>query len=140
MGKVIVKAKLWNFADEIDFKRGLISKDQIRTVEVEDAIIDTRATMLTLPEEIVEKLGLIIIREATVTYANNSKARKKIASGVRIEILNRTAVGECIVEEKGTKVLIGQVILEVMDLVVDPKKNAIAPRPESPDMPLIEIY
>jgi len=140
MGRVIVKAKLWNFGDELDFKKGIIKKEQIRKIEVEEAIVDTGATMLTLPEDIVEKLGLTVIREATVTYANNTSAKRKVAAPVGIEILNRSVVTECVVEEKGTKVLIGQIPIEGMDLIIDPKRNFIGPRPESPDIPIIEIY
>jgi len=140
MGKVIVKAKLWNFADEIDFKKGLISKDRIRTVEVEDAIVDTGATMVSLPEDIVEKLGLFIDEEKEITYANNTKEKRKIAKGLIIEIMGRTSETRCIVNNRGTKVLIGQIPLEEMDLYIFPSEGKIGPRPDHPDSPLIEMY
>jgi clan AA aspartic protease len=139
MGRVAVKTKIWNFEDELRAIRGQIPKEAIRTIEVE-GLIDTGATILVLPEELVDRLGLLIDREMTVTCANNSRAKKKVATGARIEILGRVAMVDCIVEEPGARVLIGQVPLEVMDLVVDPKQGTIGPRPESPDMPLIELY
>ncbi len=36
-----------------------------------EAVIDTGATMVVLPEDIVEELGLRKMREVKVRYANN---------------------------------------------------------------------
>lgn len=136
----MVKAKLWNFGDELKYREGLISKDQIRTVIVEDALVDTGATLVSLPEDIVEKLGLMIVEEREVTYANNGKEKRKIATGLMIEIMGRTSLTRCIVNNKGTKVLIGQIPLEEMDLYVFPAEGKVAGRPDHPDSPLIEMY
>jgi len=140
MGKVTVKAELWNFGDELDVKKGRIKPEQIRTVEVEDAVVDTGATLVSLPEDIVEKLGLMIVEEREVTYANNGKEKRKIASGLMIKIMGRTSLTRCIVNNKGTKVLIGQIPLEEMDLYVFPAEGKVAGRPDHPDSPLIEMY
>jgi predicted aspartyl protease len=97
--------------------------------------------MLSLPQDLVEKLGLFVPdKEVVVTYANGSKGKKKIAKGVNITLLGREALTDCIIEKKGTQVLVGQIPLEEMDLVVDPKNGKVSPRPESPDIPLIEMY
>ncbi|MEW6556547.1 MAG: retroviral-like aspartic protease family protein [Elusimicrobiota bacterium] len=138
MGKVIVKTKLWNFCDEVEVRKGLRKPEEIRSVEV-DALVDTGATMVSLPKKLVEALGLLFLRETTVTYADGRREKKNVATGLNIEILGRLALTDCLVEELETKVLIGQIPLEEMDLIVDPKNGAIGPRPESPDMPLIEM-
>jgi len=139
MGKVIVKAKLTNDYDWIRSQVGELSVDQIRTIDVE-GLIDTGATMLVLPGDVVQQLGVPIVRQVRVTYADGRKEQRSVVAGIRIEIGGREARVEAIVEATGTKVLVGQVPLEVMDLVVDPKTGTIGPRPESPDTPLIEIY
>ena len=46
---------------------------------------------------------------------------------------------ECVVEARETQILLGQIPLEAMDFIVDPKSGELMPRPESPDMPLIDI-
>ncbi len=140
MGSVTVKVKLWNFLDEVKAKEGLISEEQIRTVEVEDALVDTGAILVSLPEDIVEKLGLMIEEEKYVTLANNHREKRKIAAGLKIEIMGRTSETRCIVNDKGTKVLIGQIPLEEMDLYVFPAEGRIGGRPEHPDSPLIDMY
>jgi predicted aspartyl protease len=95
--------------------------------------------MLTLPEEVVEELGLTKGRFITASYADGSKKRRQIARGINIEVMDREAEVECVVEAPGTRIPLGQIPLEAMDLIVDPKTGKLMPRPESPDTPLIDI-
>lgn len=68
MGKVIEKIKLTNDLDLEMSRLGYISPDEVRRCEV-DALIDTGSTLLALPKEVVEELGLRIVRRANVRYA-----------------------------------------------------------------------
>jgi predicted aspartyl protease len=72
-------------------------------------------------------------------YADGSKRRRQIARGINIEVRGREAEVECVVEALGTRILLGQIPLEAMDLIVDPKTRKLMPRPESFDTPLIDI-
>ena len=139
MGRIVVKAKLWNFADEIKAREGLIEPEEIRSTEV-DALIDTGATMLSLPGEIVNELGLLPGRPVKVSYADGRVEERGVAYGVKIEIMGREAETYALVEENGRQVLVGQVVLETLDLIPDPKRGILRPRPESPDMPMVEAY
>ncbi|MEW5692582.1 MAG: retroviral-like aspartic protease family protein [Candidatus Hydrogenedentota bacterium] len=139
MGKVFEKIKIQNYEDIIRAKDGRLDKSKIRQIEVE-GLVDTGATLLQLPKNIVDNLGLEVYREVTATYANGKKEIKGVAGGIRLEILGRQAEVECIVEEEGTNVLIGQIPLEAMDLVVDCRTNKLGPRPESPDMAMIDMF
>jgi predicted aspartyl protease len=58
---------------------------------------------------------------------------------LRIEILGRDMVCEALVEAEGTTPLIGQIPLEALDLVVNPKTGDLMPDPESPDAPLLDL-
>lgn len=138
MGKVTVKAKIRNFLDEGMAQKGIIPPDEIREIEVE-GLVDSGATLLTLPEEMVEKLGLTLGREIEVSYADNRTEKRRVAFGVKVEILGREALTHVVVERPGTKVLIGQIILEALDLIIDPKRGILTPRPGHEDMPLIEL-
>jgi clan AA aspartic protease len=138
MGKVMVEAKMKNFVDEELARRGLLKQEEVREVKKE-VLVDTGATMLTLPEEVVEELGLTRGRFITACYADGTKKRRQIARGINIEVVGREAEVECVVEARGTRILLGQIPLEAMDLIVDPKTGKLMPRPESPDMPLIDI-
>ena len=72
-------------------------------------------------------------------YADGSKRSRQIARGINIEVMGREAEVECVVEAKGARILLGQIPLEVRDLIVDPKTGKLMPHPESPDTPLIDI-
>lgn len=139
MGRIVVKFKVWNILDEGKVKDGFLKPEDMQIYEGE-GLIDSGATTLVLPESVVEKLGLIIDRETTVVYADGRKEKRKIALGVRIEIMGRRATVDCVVEKDGSKVLIGQIPLEEMDLIADLKLGNIYPRPGYEDSPLIELY
>ncbi len=58
MGKVLVTAKIENLQDLFDAHRGLLKPEQVRSIEVTDALVDTGATTLSLPKRIIAQLGL----------------------------------------------------------------------------------
>ena len=126
MGKVIEKVKLTSLFEPKE------------SVEV-DAVIDTGATMVVLPKDIVDALGLRKVREVKVRYANNKVEMRPIYGVVTIELKGRSANLDVLVEEKGSQPLIGQVLLELLDLVVEPKTRKLIPNPTSPEMPMMEI-
>ena len=126
MGKVIEKVKLTSLFEPK------------KSVEV-DAVIDTGATMVVLPKDIVNALGLRKVREVKVRYANNKVETRPIYLVVTIELKGRSANLDVLVEEKGSQPLIGQVLLELLDLIVEPKTRKLIPNPASPEMPMMEI-
>jgi len=95
--------------------------------------------MVVLPRDIVEELGLRKMREVKVRYANNKVETKPIYGVVNIELKGRSANLDVLVEEKGSQPLIGQVLLELLDLIVEPKTRKLIPNPASPEMPMMEI-
>lgn len=126
MGKVIERAKLLNVIDTTRFE------------EVE-AVIDTGATMVVMPQDVVERLGLTKIRDVRVKYANGKVEAKCVYSAVTVELIGRSGTFDVLAEDVGCQPLIGQVVLEVLDLVVDPRSRRLTPNPASPDTPMVEI-
>jgi len=96
MGKVIEKIKLTSLFDPT------------KSVEVE-AVIDTGATMLVLPQSIVEELHLRKMREVSVRYANNKTEVKPIYGVVTVEIQGRAGEFNVLGEPDGSQSLVGQV-------------------------------
>ena len=68
-----------------------------------------------------------------MTYAN--RETRQVAGPVTVHIGNRIA--ECIVGPPSSESLIGQIMLEALNLVADCR--ALGPRPESPDYPLLKL-
>lgn len=57
-GKVIVSAKIENLDDQYMAHKGLLPPDQVRTLTVDDALVDTGATGLMIPTRLLKPLGL----------------------------------------------------------------------------------
>jgi len=106
MGKVIERVKITN----------VFEPD--KSIEI-DALIDTGATMVVLPQDIMRKLELRKVGEVEVRYANNEVEMKPIYRAVVIEILGGEGTFDVICEKEDSQPLIGQVVLEVLDLAVD---------------------
>jgi clan AA aspartic protease len=136
LGEVRVKVKLTNAGDEIMVRRGLLSADKVRHYEA-DALVDTGAVRSVLPSHVVKQLGLEIVRTTRVTYANDGAEDVDVAEVVGIDINGRRTTEETLV--LGSEVLIGQTVLESLDLLVDCTNNRVVGNPAHPDQPVIKI-
>lgn len=76
MGKVLTKLKGTNRADQVIFKGGFIPDSKVRSVGLENVLVDTGAITLCLPADIIQKLGLELLKTVPVAAANGvSEAR-----------------------------------------------------------------
>lgn len=136
--EIRTRARLWNYADEVLAQRGITRPDEIRTVELEEAVVDTGSTRLVLTQELVRRLGLTLGRPVTARYADHRTATKPAARGVVVEIMERTGTFDAVVEER-RQPLIGMEILEALDLWPDPQRGVLTTNPLSPDIPLYNL-
>lgn len=136
VGEVRVKVKLTNAVDEALVRRGLLTPDKIRSYEA-DALVDTGAIRSVLPVHVVKLLGLATVGKARATYANDSTENVDVTEVVGININGRRTTEETLV--LGSEVLIGQTVLESLDLQVDCANNRVIGNPAHPDQPIIKI-
>ncbi len=114
------------------------NEEEIRTYEM-DAVVDTGAVMLILPQDVIEELGLKVLRTVVVTYADERKEERPVAGTVTITIGKRFMNTDCIVGPPASEALIGKVILEELDLIPDCQKQTLSPRPESLIYPSLKM-
>ena len=138
MGEIVASMELENAADRGIVSQGLRDESTVRCTTV-DGIVDTGAVMLMLPENIVSRLGLERQRQVVVTYADERKETRSVAGPVKVRIGNRFMNTDCVVGPPLSEPLIGQIVLEALDLVADCTNRTLAPRPESPDSPLLKL-
>jgi clan AA aspartic protease len=138
VGKVMEVIKLTNDYDFALALAGTLDPAKVRTVEIE-ALVDTGATTLILPADAVERLGLPVRGHRKVRYADDRVETVPWVVGIKLEIRGREAVVSALVGPRGSTPLIGQIPLEEMDFVVDPKSRELRPNPASPDSPLLDI-
>jgi predicted aspartyl protease len=140
MGKTVVRAKFSNTHDIADVKRGFMQESEIRSLECE-GVVDTGAVLVSLTKRIVDQLGLDIVTEKRVRYANGQVETKAIAGGLLVEIQGRNAEVRCVVQDDASPMLIGQIALAEMDWAVHPQTQRLIPGHEGEhEMALIEMY
>lgn len=136
MGEVKVKVKLTNALDEMLARRGQLSTDQVRSYEAA-AIVDTGAVCSVLPIHVVQRLGLDIRKQGVAGYADGRLESVGITDAVLIEWEGRDTLEEALV--LGDEVLIGQTVLEKLDLLVDCPNQRLIPNPAHPDQPVNKV-
>ena len=138
MGRVIEKVKVTNYLDIGMAQKKIIKENEIREVEI-DAIVDTGATYLCLPPSVVSKLGLPLHKSVQIKTANG-RAIRRTYKGVEIELKGRSFVMEVMENDEETPALIGYLVLEAMDFVVDPKTQAVIPNPANDGKWTADLY
>src|SRR6266568_2226048 len=116
MGEVRVQVKLCNVADVTAAAAGKLDSGAVRCVEA-SATVDTGAVRSCIPQPLLDRLGIQPIDHMVVEYANGQKESVRLAYGIIFEILHRRTSDDALV--LGDEVLIGQTLLEKLDLVVD---------------------
>jgi len=101
--------------------------------------VDSGAVMLVLPQDLVEALGLREVGKVIVTYADERKEERPLAGVVTVRVGDRSTSLNCIVGPPNSEPLLGHVVLEIMDLLIDPVQQRLVPRPESPFLPLLKL-
>jgi len=138
MGEVKVELELENAVDRELLRLGYIHAEQLRSLKIQ-ALVDSGAVMLVLPQDQVEALGLREIGKVIVTYADERKEERPQAGIVTVRVGKRETSINCVVGPPGSEPLLGQVVLETMDLLVDCAQGQLVPRPESPFLPLLKL-
>ena len=120
----MTKVTLWNSMDAEMAARGLIAAEAVRKMTI-DALVDTGAVTMVIPEDVAKALGLSVIQVHTVTLADGNKRQLPTMGPLRIEILGRQMLCDAYVTPAGTTPLVGQIPLEYLDLVVDPNTREV---------------
>jgi predicted aspartyl protease len=127
MGRFSVEFAIANQEDVVRAKLGQIPPEAVRRRQMR-GVIDTGATRLVLPESVAKELGLPVTGEATVRYADQRSATRKMVEMVGLEMLGRHSVFNAILEPGRETALIGEIVLEDLDLIVDCGTQNVHPR------------
>jgi len=136
MGRVTVEVPISNYYDLQLARRGQLSFDKVRRTTI-SGIVDSGAARLVLPPQVVQELGLPEDGETGVHYADQRTARRPIVRDVYLELCGRGSVFSAIVEPDRKDALIGAIVLEELDLIIDCTRGEV--RPRDPDRIISEI-
>lgn len=127
MGRFAVEVELENRKDRNVSEAGFLKPELIRRMRVRGTV-DSGATRLILPAAVAKELGLEKIGRTKVKYADGRIATRDIVGDVHLAYAGREGVFDAIVEPKRETALIGAIVMEVLDVVVDCTRLALVPR------------
>lgn len=104
---------------------------ELKQVEV-DALVDTGAIHLCIPEHVRIQLELEESDKKDVTLADGSEKLVSYVGPIEIRFKNRVGFAGALV--MGDQVLLGAIPMEDMDLVIIPKTRTIDVNPYSPNI------
>jgi predicted aspartyl protease len=133
MGEIRVKIKLTNASDMAQARRGKLPQDQVRSVEL-DGIVDTGAVATVIPVNVQQLLGLEIEYNRVAGLADGRMESVGMTEPMLMECMDRKTFEEAMV--LGTEVLIGQTVLEKLDLLADCRDRKLIPHPGRPNQPV----
>jgi predicted aspartyl protease len=139
MGKVVVSARIENLQDTYEAEKGVLLAGDVRSVEVSDALVDTGATMLSIPRRLIGQLGLNRRRTRTARTAAGVVSFG-IYGAVRLTIQGRDCIAEVCEVPDECPVLIGQIPLEGLDFVVDPVGQRLIGNPDHGGEQMIDMF
>ncbi len=139
MGKVLVQARIENVYDLHEASTGIRQATDVRGIDVSDALVDTRASTLSLPKRLVNQIGLTRFRDRQAR-TSNGPVTLQIFGAVRLTIQGRECTCDMVEVPDDIPVLIGQIPLELLDFVVDPTRHQLIGNPAHGGEHIIELY
>lgn len=108
------------------------AKPQLDEIDA-NALVDSGAIDLCIPQHVVLQLKLDTLEQREVTTADGRKQIVDYVGPIRVEVFGRKAFTGAMV--MGDTVLLGAIPVESMDVLVDPRRQQLIPNPENPNIP-----
>ena len=122
MGIIYAELRLSNFG-----------KQELEEISV-NAVVDTGAMELVVPEHVAIQLQLTDLKTREVLLADGTRKTVRFAGPIKVEMQGRDCVTAAIV--MGDQVLLGAIPMETMDVIVHPRTQQLVPNPDSPNIPV----
>ncbi len=136
MGEIRVKVTITNALDGELARTGQLALDKVRFYEA-DAMVETGAVGSVIPPHVVARLGVGIRGQRVAEYTDGRKESVGVTGPIIVDILGRDTLEEALV--LGDEVLIGQTVLEKLDLLADCANGRLVPNPAHPDQPVSKV-
>jgi predicted aspartyl protease len=127
VGRFFVEFTISNYDDVRNAVQGRIAPDKVRSMRLK-GLVDTGATRLVLPEKVAQQLGLPTGGEVGVRYADQRRETRTLVRDAWVQLQGREADFSAILEPNREDALIGAIVLEELDFVVDCVGQKLEPR------------
>ena len=130
MGKVTVDLTVTNHIDQILAERGFIETTQIRSVFLTDVLVDTGASRLCLPADVIRQLELPVEGEVDARIAVGVQSLR-VFKEVDLAVCGRRGTFNCVELPDGAMPLLGLIPLEDLGLQPDLQTQQIQVLPQT---------
>jgi hypothetical protein len=127
VGRFSLEIEVANYDDIALRDCGLLPPDQVRR-ETICGVADPAFMKLALPQAVVQRLGLPLGDPIQVRYTDGRRVRRRAAKGVYLKLLGHDGTFTAICEPNRETALIGAIVLEDLDLLVDCTAQRVVPR------------
>jgi predicted aspartyl protease len=118
MGKIITQITITNYIDRVLADRGVIPAAQIRSIHLDNVLVDTGANRLCLPADKIAELGLKLEAEIDIQIATGIQ-RARVFKDANITVCDRNGTFNCIELPAGQQPLLGFIPMEELGLEPD---------------------
>ena len=115
-----------------DMRVSNFSRPDLEEITV-NALVDTGAPDLVIPEHLAIQLRLNDLKPREVHLADGSRKLVRYAGPIKVEMMGRDCVTAAVV--MGDQVLLGAIPMQAMDMIIHPRTEQLVPNPESPNVP-----
>jgi clan AA aspartic protease len=129
MGKILIQLTITNRLDEGRAAKGDISAEAVRSVTLDNVLVDSGATTLCLPQDVIAQLGLDLLKEVDVAMPSGL-GRARIFQDAKISLLGREGTFECLELPGGKQALIGVIPLEALGIELDQRNQQLRLLPD----------
>lgn len=127
MSRFYVTFEVANNNDLVAAQLGHLAPEKVRRMSLQ-GLVDSGASRLVLPKKVVDKLGLLVTEYVKMTYADRRSTKRPVVQSVHVALQGRDSIFKAMVEPKRDTALIGAIVLEDLDFLVDCEKQQLVPR------------
>jgi predicted aspartyl protease len=139
MDRIAVEATIENLEDLWAVRRGALAPEQVRRIVVADALVDTGATLLSLPTRVIRELGLQPVATKRIT-SSSGVGEAMLFDTVRLTVQGRSCGMDVIEVPDTVPVLIGQIPLEHLDFAIDLRGRSLVGNPAHGGEHMYELF
>jgi len=139
MGRVVVEVTIENLEDVWTVRSGALPPEQARRVVVADALVDTGATLLSLPTRVIRELGLQPVSTKRVT-SSAGVGEATMYDAVRLTVLGRSCTMDAMEVPDTVPVLLGQIPIEHLDFTIDMRGRTLVGNPAHGGEHVYELF
>ncbi len=130
MGQIFTTITVTNATDLDKADEGLIASMEIRSTVVDNVLVDTGATYLCLPADVIARLGLRVARTVRLETANGEVVTRVFRSA-QVELLGRETISMCVELPAGSRPLLGAIPMGSMGIEPDLATRSLRLLPDS---------